>query len=76
MPAKKGLLKREFVVFSKLHPHRIKVIRLGAMALVAAFRAGDEQRWGEIIAEANKAFSKHERGVFSAFAMMEADRNG
>jgi hypothetical protein len=72
MPSKQCLLPSSFGVFSHLPPSRIDEIRFLAERAARAWKDKNEDAWRAIIAAANLTLSKHERGVFSAFAIVEA----
>lgn len=70
MTSSKCKLSEDFGVFSKLHPQRISLIRTGAQELVSAYRSGDPLLWKKTIQESNNVFTKHERGLMSAFSIV------
>lgn len=62
-------LPRDFGIFTKQNPQEIQFIKDGARALVSAFETSNKIAWDLIIDSANAKLTKHQRGMFSAFAL-------
>ena len=70
MPSQSCKPFEDFGIYSKIKSEQISKIKFAAKSLVAAHKAKNPVLWKQIIEEAYKSFSKHERGIMSGFALM------
>lgn len=66
-------IRKEPGVFTHLAPEKITHIRQAAKAAVKCLSRKDIQSYEKIIDSANSVLTKHERGIFNGFAIVESE---